>query len=446
MNDVSTVTRDTATPETRAAPAGSPTGSPTGSPGGRTRSRRWRVLIVLLLLAGGGYGIWHATLPPPAATRAGARPGVPVMVAPVRTADVPVYLAGLGTVQAYHTVTVRAMVDGPLISVNFREGQDVKKGDVLARIDPRTYQAAYDQAVAKKAQDEAQLANAKLDLARYEKLARQNYTTGQTADTQRATVAQLEAQVRQDQAAIDSAATQLSYTTITAPIDGRTGIRQVDAGNIVHSSDTTGIVVITTLKPIAVLFSLPQQDLPAISAAMAAGAPKVLALDSAGKVIDTGTLRVIDNQVDSTTGTIKLKADFPNPGERLWPGAFVNVKLLADTLHNAIVVPPAAVQRGRDASFVYVLKPDSTVERRTIVTGHEDETATVITGGLKPGEQVVIDGASRISDGSRVTVDRPGAPGASPAGGTPAGGTRAGGDRAPAQGGNGAAGAAARKS
>jgi multidrug efflux system membrane fusion protein len=333
---------------------------------------------------------------------------------------VPIFLDALGTVQAFNTVTIKPMVDGPLLAVNFAEGEVVKKGDLLARIDPRTYQAALDQAVAKKAQDEAQLANARLDLARYTKLVANNYASTQQADTARAQVAQDEALVNQDQAQIESTRTQLSYTTISSPIDGRTGIRQVDAGNIVHASDTTGLVVITQLQPISVLFTLPQQTLAQVTRAMSQGAAKVLAYaqgatGSQTGLLDTGTLAVLDNQVDPTTGTIKLKATFPNADNRLWPGAFVGVQVQVDTAKNAVVVPPAAVQRGPHSSFVYVVNADNSTTRRNVDVGHEDAQASIITEGVKPGEKVVIDGASRLSDNTKVTIVQP-----APAGGSPA--------------------------
>jgi multidrug efflux system membrane fusion protein len=309
--------------------------------------------------------------------------------------------------------------------VNFAEGQAVKKGDVLAQIDPRTFQASLDQSSAKKAQDEAQLANARLDLARYAKLAVNNYGSAQQADTAKAQVAQLEAQVKQDQAQIDTARTQLSYATIASPIDGRTGIRQVDAGNIVHASDATGLVVITQLQPISVLFTLPQQTLAQVVNAMHQGAAKVLAYaqgatGSSTGMLDTGTLTVLDNQVDATTGTIKLKASFPNVGDRLWPGGFVGIQLQVDTARNAVVVPPAAVQRGPRNAYVYVVNTNNTASRRNVTVGHEDAQASIITDGVKPGDNVVIDGASRLSDGSKVTIVQPAAPGSSPAADQPA--------------------------
>ena len=394
----------------------------------RTRSRRWLMaLLCLMVIAGIGYATWF--WPGGAANQAArnrnANQPIPVLVATAEQKDVPIFLDALGTVQAFNTVTVKPMVDGPLMTVNFTEGQDVKKGDILAQIDPRTYQAALDQATAKKAQDEAQLANARLDLARYTKLAANNYTSAQQADTARAVVAQDEALVKQDQAQIDNARTLLGYTTIASPIDGRTGMRQVDAGNIVHASDTTGMVVITQLQPISVLFTLPQQTLAAVTQAMAQGAAKVLAFAQGATgtptgILDTGTLTVLDNQVDPTTGTIKLKATFPNPANRLWPGAFVGVQLQVDTAGGATVVPPAAVQRGPRGAYVYVVNADNSTTRRNVTVGHEDAQASIITDGVKPGDKVVIDGASRLNDTSKVTIVQPAATGSSPTAEQPA--------------------------
>jgi membrane fusion protein, multidrug efflux system len=317
---------------------------------------------------------------------------------------------GIGTVQALYTVNIKPMVDGPLVAVKFREGQDVKAGDVLALIDPRTYQAAYDQAVGKKAQDEANLHNAQLDLTRYAKLAKTQYTTAQQADTQRATVAQLVAQIQQDQAQIESAKTNLSYTTIQAPVSGRTGVRQVDQGNLVHSTDTTPITVLTTLQPIDVVFTLPQQTLPDVASAMAAGKPAVLALPQNGdatQVLDRGHVTVLDNQVDQTTGTIKLKAEFPNPALKLWPGAFVNVRLQLRVDEGATTVPTQAVQRGPNGGFLYVVSSDGVAHRRDVTVSHQDETAAVITDGVKPGDVVITDGASRVTDGAHVKLLKP---------------------------------------
>jgi multidrug efflux system membrane fusion protein len=394
----------------------------------RSRSRRWFMAVLcVLLIAAIGYAIWfwQGGSTDQAARNRNANQPIPVLIATAEQKDVPIYLDALGTVQASNTVTIKAMVDGPLLAINFAEGQAVKKGDVLAQIDPRTYQAARDQASGKKAQDEALLANARLDLARYAKLAVNNYGSAQQADTAKAQVAQLEAQVRQDQAQIDTARTQLSYTTIVSPLDGRTGIRQVDAGNIVHASDATGLVVITQLQPISVLFTLPQQTLAQVANAMHLGAAKVLAYaqgaaGSPAGVLDTGTLAVLDNQVDATTGTIKLKATFPNTSDRLWPGGFVAVQLQMDTAKNAVVVPPAAVQRGPRNAYVYIVNADNTATRRNVTVGHEDAQASIITDGVKPGDKVVIDGASRLSEGNKVTVVQPAAGGGSPAAEQPA--------------------------
>jgi len=289
--------------------------------------------------------------------------------------------------------------------VAFREGQDVHVGDVLARIDARSYQATLDQAIAKKTQDEAALANARVDLARYNKLVASDSTSAQTAATQKATVAIDEALVRQDQASIDSARTQLSFTTITAPIAGRVGIRQVDAGNIVHAADTTGIVVITTLQPIAVLFTLPQQALPQVVRAMNNGQAEVLAMtQGSDQPLDRGVLAVLDNAVDQTTGTIKLKAIFPNANLLLWPGGFVNVRLRVQTERAALTIPTVAVQRGPDGAYVYLLQPDHTVTRTSVTIGHEDLQIAVVTAGLTAGDAVVVDGASRLSDHNAVSV------------------------------------------
>ncbi|HEY3848717.1 MAG TPA: efflux RND transporter periplasmic adaptor subunit [Acetobacteraceae bacterium] len=386
----------------------------------RGRSRSWVMAALCLLVVAATAGtiwFWPAGSADQSARNRKPSQPIPVLVAPVARLDVPIWLDGLGTVQAFYTVTMHSMVDGPLVAVDFKEGQDVRKGDVLAQLDPRTYQAALDQATAKKAQDEALLANARVDLARYQKLVVTNYTTAQQADTQKSLVAQLEAQVRQDQAQIDTARTQLSYCTIVSPIDGRTGIRQIDPGNIVHAVDTSGLVVITQLQPISVLFTLPQQTLPAVANAMgrgrAPGGATVLAYaqgaaGSRGQLLDTGVLSVLDNQVDPTTGTIKLKATFPNKGNLLWPGGFIGVRLQVDTARDAITVPPAAIQRGPSGPYVFVAT-GQTVKRQPVTVGHEDEQTSIVTAGLRVGENVVIDGASRLSDGTKIAVVQPAA-------------------------------------
>ncbi|MBM6595169.1 efflux RND transporter periplasmic adaptor subunit [Microvirga pudoricolor] len=326
---------------------------------------------------------------------------VPILAEAARAADVPVYLDGVGTVRAYKTVTVRAQVSGRLLSVNFKEGQDVRKGDVLAKIDPVTYQAALDQAVAKKAMDQASLDNARRDLERYTSLARGDFASKQQADTQRAAVAQAEAQVRQDQAAIDSAQASLDYTTITAPIDGRTGIRQIDEGNLVSSGDETGLVVITQLRPISVLFTLPET---VVSEVATAKGPLSVTASIGSQQLDAGVLEVIDNQVDQATGTVKMKGTFENAQGRLWPGQFVNVRLLLKTLGGAIVVPAASVQQGTVGSFVYVVQPDDTVKLTPVRITQQNETQAVIAGGLDAGQQVVTSGFANLQDGSRITL------------------------------------------
>ncbi len=345
------------------------------------------------------------------ARRTGGRRGgldagpIPVLTADAQAADVPVTLDGVGTVKAFNTVTITPQVSGQIVDLPFKEGQDVKKGDVIARIDDSTYKAALDQAIAKRAQDQALLDNARIDLQRYEGLVATNSVTKQTADTQRATVAQDEAQLKSDDAAIASASATLAYTVITAPIDGRTGIRSVDVGNVVQANSSTGIVTLSQMKPISVLFSVPQQSLEAIMAASADGALQVQALRGDNTtVIDTGTLDVIDNQVDSTTGTIKLKANFPNNAEALWPGAFVNARLLVKTLKGAIVVPTASVQRGPNGTFLYVLADDGKAQMRNVAVGQQGDQQTVIETGLKLGEKVITTGFARLSDGASVEV------------------------------------------
>jgi multidrug efflux system membrane fusion protein len=377
----------------------------------RSRGRGFVMTLITLAILGGlgyyGWTIWHQQ--PQQANGRNQRPDlpVPVLAATTRIQDVPVYLDGVGAIRALNTVTVRSQVDGKLIAVNFTEGQDVKKGDVLGEIDPALYQATYDQAVAKKAQDQAQLANQRIDLTRYEQLAASNAGSKQQADTQRALVAQTEALVKADQAAIDNAAATLSYTKIVAPISGRAGLRQVDQGNIIHASDTTGLVVITQLQPIAVWFSLPQQQIMRVNAAASKG---TLAVDVFGNdgitVIDTGKLTGIDNQVDQTTGTLKLKAEFPNANYQLWPGQFVNVRLKVETLTQALVVPTSAVQRGPIGTFSYVIGEDNIVAAKPVTVTQQNEHDAVIASGLSANDRVVTTGFANLSDGSKVIVGR----------------------------------------
>jgi multidrug efflux system membrane fusion protein len=382
---------------------------------------RWKgVLAAICVLIVGAIVVFATSTPQQQQERGrrmrGAGEGpVPVLATAARKEDVPVYLDGVGTTKALNTVTVRPQVDGKLVSVNFKEGQDVTRGFVLARIDPTTYQAQYDQAVAKKAQDEAQLANARIDLDRYQRLAQTNAGSRQQADTQAAAVAQLEAQVKLDQAAIENAKAILDYTSIVAPIAGRTGIRQVDEGNIVKASDTAGIVTITQIQPISVMFSMPQQDVNRINKAFAQGPLAVEALDGANKeIIDRGTLQVVDNQVDQTTGTVRLKADFPNATLQQWPGQFVNVRLLIDTLKDAVVVPTAAIQRGPDRAFVYVVGDGDTSLMRPVRVAQQDDTQAVIASGVNAGDRVITTGFARLTDGGKITISD-GAPRVAPA-------------------------------
>jgi multidrug efflux system membrane fusion protein len=367
------------------------------------------LLVTLVILGGLGYIGWLAWQQKGGARNPNARPDlpVPVLAATPRVQDMPVYLDGVGSVRALNTVTVRAQVDGKLIAVNFVEGQDVKKGDVLAEIDPAIYQAQYDQAVAKKAQDEALLVNQKLDLARYQQLAASNAGSKQQADTQKALVAQQEALIKADQAAIDNAAATLSYTKIVAPISGRAGLRQVDQGNIIRASDATGLVILTQLQPIAVWFSLPQQQIVRVNAAAAKGP---LAVDVFGNdgvtVVDTGTLKGIDNQVDQTTGTLRLKAEFPNPNFQLWPGQFVNVRLKVETIPQAIVIPTSAVQRGPAGTFSYVIGEGNIAIAKPIVVTQQNENDAVIASGISPNDRVVTTGFANLADGAKVFIGK----------------------------------------
>jgi multidrug efflux system membrane fusion protein len=375
----------------------------------RVLKRMVSLAIAAVILGGLGYIGWLAWQQKGGGHNANARPDlpVPVLAATPRVQDMPVYLDGVGSVRALNTVTVRSQVDGKLIKVNFVEGQDVKKDDVLVEIDPAIYQAQYDQAVAKKAQDEALLANQRLDLARYQQLAQTNAGSKQQYDTQKAVIAQQEALVKADQAAIDNAAATLSYTKVVAPIAGRAGLRQVDQGNIVHASDTTGLVVLTQLQPIAVWFSLPQQQIVRVNAAAGKG---VLAVDVFGNdgvtVVDTGKLTGIDNQVDPTTGTLKLKAEFPNRSFQLWPGQFVNVRLKVETLPQAIVVPTSAVQRGPAGTFSYVIGEDNIVTAKAVTVIQQNEHDAVIGNGIAVSDRVVTTGFANLADGSKVIIGK----------------------------------------
>jgi multidrug efflux system membrane fusion protein len=379
-----------------------------------TGKRRAVVALLSCLIIAGVVAVYYAPWQQPAqqsgakGTRRGGGTStepVPVLATGARAADVPVYLDGVGTARALNTVTVKPQVDGKLLNISFTEGQEVPKGYVLAKIDPTIYQALYDQAVAKKAQDEAQLANARLDVERYTRLAASNAINKQQLDTQKALVNQLEAQVNADQAAIDNARAVLSYTDVVAPIAGRTGIRLVDEGNLVRAQETTGIVVLTQVRPISVFFNLPQQELPELNKGLAEGPLPIDALAPDGKTaLDKGKVLVIDNQVDQTTGTVKLKAEFPNAKLQLWPGQFVNVRVLIDTLRQVVVVPTAAIQRGPTGPFVYILKEDNTVTVRRVTISQQDDVQAVVATGLRAGERVVTTGFARLTEGTLVAA------------------------------------------
>jgi multidrug efflux system membrane fusion protein len=363
--------------------------------------------IGALALAASAVFAWRAIVHKPAdAAARNAPPPIAVDAAAVTHADVPIYLSGLGTVQAFYTVTVTARVDGELQKIAFTEGQTVHKGDLLAQIDPRPNQAAYQQAVATKAKDAAQLANAKRDLDRYTLLQPQELASKQTVDTQHAMVDQLTAQLQVDQALVDNARTQLEYTRITSPIDGRTGIRLVDPGNIVHAAATTGIVVVTQVQPISVIFTLPEENVTAVVAALSAGPVSVTTLSRDGAMeLDQGTLALVDNEIDQTTGTARLKATFGNDRNTLWPGQYVNARVLLRKARAALTLPTAAVQLGPDGPFTYVVKADSTVEVRLLKIGEESGGMTVVNSGLAMNERVVTSNQYRLQPGSHVRVN-----------------------------------------
>lgn len=333
---------------------------------------------------------------------------VPISVATAKTQDVPVYYRNIGSAQAYVSVLVRARVDGTLDRVFFTEGQEVRAGDPLAQLDPRPYAASLAAAQAKQSADEAQLSNNRRDLARYNTLANRDFASRQQVDTQNASVASTSANVQGDAAAVATAKLNLDYAAITSPIDGRTGLRLVDPGNLIHASDATGIVVVTQIHPISVVFTLPQDTLPALHAAMTRGAAPVAAFSQDGTTpLGNGTLLTIDNQVDQSTGTIKLKATFPNTDDKLWPGQFINARIQVDTFRGAVTIPSRAVQRGPDGLYVFIVKPNSTVVRQPIEVKQDDQGIAVVSKGLDVGAQVVTDGESRLQDGTKVAIQQP---------------------------------------
>lgn len=361
-------------------------------------------LTVIALLAG-------AALPSAAAAQ-GSGPAVPVTIAVVARHDLPILISNIGAVQANQSVLIRTRVDGTLEKLFFTEGQTVRQGQKIAQVDPRPYQAVLDQALAKQAADQAQLANAQRDLARFVQLERSQFASRQSLDTQTALVAQLTAQLKSDRASIEAAQVNLDYTTITAPFDGRMGLRQMDVGTVMRLADTSGagIVTISQVHPVAVLFSVPQENLPAIQQAMAAArkAGAALGVTAFGaeshKRLAEGRLLTIDNAVDATSGTIKLKALFANADDALWPGQFVTASLKLGERKGVVAVPSVGVQHGPDFQFVYVVKPDDTVELRKVQLGPDDGVTAMIAKGLEPGEKIVVNGQSRLRAGARVTI------------------------------------------
>jgi len=376
--------------------------------------RSWGRRLVWLLLAAAivAAAIWYFPRPEPQPKNAG-RPAagapVPVGVAPVEKGDMPVTLSQLGTVTPLATVTVKTQLSGYLVQVAFREGQMVNKGDFLAQIDPRPYQVALEQAQAQLGKDQALLKNAQVDLQRYNTLVAQNSIAKQTRDTQVSLVAQDEATVKADQAQIDAQKLNLTYCRIVSPVTGRVGLRQVDAGNYVQTSDPNGIVVVTQLQPISVIFTLSEDNLPEVMKRVRAGAVlPVTAYDRTGATeLASGKLDTVDNQIDTTTGTVKSRAIFDNDQLALFPNQFVNVKLLVNTLHDADIVPNSAIQRGAPGTFVYVVKPEKTVAVQKVKLGPSDGQHIAILSGLEPGESVVIDGTDRLHDGAKVTISSP---------------------------------------
>jgi multidrug efflux system membrane fusion protein len=383
------------------------------------RSWLWRLFWVLLVLAIIGAVVWYYPRPetqPKTAGRGQLGAPVPVGVATVRKGDMPVTLTGLGTVTPLATVTVKTQINGYLTEVAFQEGQMVKKGDFLAQIDPRPYQVALEQAQGQLAKDQALLKNAQLDLQRYNTLVAQNSIATQTRDTQNSLVAQDQAAIKTDQAQVDAQKLNLVYAHIVSPVTGRVGLRQVDAGNYVQTSDANGIVVVTQLQPISVIFTLPEDNLPAVLKQLHTGGQlPVTAYDRTGTTeLGKGHLETVDNQIDTTTGTVKLRAIFDNEQEILFPNQFVNVKLLVDTLRDTNIVPTAAIQHGAPGAFVYVVKPDQTAAVQKVKLGPGDGQNIAVLDGIQLGERVVVDGSDRLREGAKVTLasaagDRPGA-------------------------------------
>ena len=366
-------------------------------------------LLITVLAIGGGLAVTHKfPFERPAAPSAAAStppPAVPIVAGTVAMHDVPIYLRGVGTVIAYNTVVVRSQIQGQIVSINFTQGQAVHTGDLLAQIDPRPYQAQLDQVTATRDRDQAQLANAQANLKRYSTLGNQGWATPQLVETQQAQVRQLQAAIKADEALIEAAQTQLSYTRLTSPIDGVTGIRQIDIGNIIHPTDPNGLVVVTQLQPISVIFTLPETELAQIQVQLAKGPLTVEAYNQDDTIkLDEGKLDFIDNEILQTTGSVRFRADFPNPAHRLWPGELINVWLLIDTRHNGLTVSAPAVQQGPQGAYVYVIGSDSKVEARPVKVAEVSGGQALIDSGLTANEKVVVDGQYKLQPGARVAI------------------------------------------
>ena len=364
------------------------------------------MIAVLVVAAGGAVAVTRTSaFRSTAAPRApAAPPPVGVVAAPVQSHDVPIYLRGVGTVIAYNNVLVRSQITGELVKISFHQGQQVKKGDVLAVIDPRPYQAQLDQAIANRDRDQAHLENARIDLNRYTDLAKEKSIAQQLANSQKAIVDQLVAIVKSDEAIIESARVNLSYTDLTSPIDGVTGIRQVDIGNIIHPTDVNGLVDVTQIEPISLIFTLPEVEFVPVQERLSHGPITVFVDSQDGKQLDQGKLDLIDNQIIQTTGTIRLRAESPNQKHLLWPGQLVNARLFLDTRHDGLTVPASVVQQGPQGAYAYVIDPDSSVAIRPIKVAQISEGQALIDSGLKANEQVVVDGQYKLQPGSHVTV------------------------------------------
>jgi membrane fusion protein, multidrug efflux system len=360
-------------------------------------------LTIAGLAAGGVLLLTHGRARETAATPPSAPLAVPVVADTVRNGDVPIYLRGIGTVIAYNTDVVRSQIQGQITKITFTEGQTVKAGDTLAEIDPRPYQAQLDQMMATRDRDQAQLTNSLANLDRYNQLLAKGDATVQLLDTQKAQVLQLQSAIKSDEALIEAAKVQLEYTKLTSPIAGVTGVRQVDVGNIIHPTDPNGLVVVTQIEPISVIFTLPETDLPEIQQQMAKGPLTVLAYSHDDKIkLDEGKLALVNNEILQTTGTVQLKADFPNTAHMLWPGELINARLLLETRQNGISIASSAVQQGPNGAYVYVIGPDRTVRMRPVVVDQISEGQALIDSGLKPNETVVLEGQYRLEPGSLV--------------------------------------------